>query len=111
MTEPDLVDDSPEMGNVSQSDFRTSRILCAHDVVPRIPLALRPRRTVSYPIERGRSICLNIREATMALRLGDEAPNFTAETTEGTINFHEWLGGGWGILFPAFAVENLAKGG
>jgi len=35
----------------------------------------------------------------MALRLGDEAPNFTAETTEGTINFHEWLGGGWGILF------------
>ena len=35
----------------------------------------------------------------MALRLGDEAPNFTAETTEGTINFHEWLGNGWGILF------------
>ena len=33
----------------------------------------------------------------MALRLGDEAPNFTAETTEGTVNFHEWLGGGWGI--------------
>ena len=35
----------------------------------------------------------------MALRLGDEAPNFTAETTEGTIKFHEWLGNGWGILF------------
>jgi alkyl hydroperoxide reductase subunit AhpC len=35
----------------------------------------------------------------MAVRLGDEAPNFTAETTEGTINFHEWLGNGWGILF------------
>ena len=35
----------------------------------------------------------------MAIRLGEEAPNFTAETTEGTINFHEWLGGGWGILF------------
>ncbi len=35
----------------------------------------------------------------MALRLGDEAPNFTAETTEGKINFHEWLGNGWGILF------------
>jgi thioredoxin-dependent peroxiredoxin len=35
----------------------------------------------------------------MALRLGDEAPNFTAETTEGTINFHEYLGDGWGILF------------
>ena len=35
----------------------------------------------------------------MALRLGDEAPNFTAETTEGTINFHAWLGKGWGIHF------------
>ena len=35
----------------------------------------------------------------MGLRLGDEAPNFTAETTDGTINFHEWLGNGWGILF------------
>ncbi|MCK0124188.1 peroxiredoxin [Gelidibacter sp. F2691] len=33
------------------------------------------------------------------IRLGDEAPNFTAETTEGDINFHEWLGDSWGILF------------
>jgi alkyl hydroperoxide reductase subunit AhpC len=33
------------------------------------------------------------------LRLGDEAPNFTAETSEGTINFHEWLGESWGLLF------------
>lgn len=35
----------------------------------------------------------------MTLQLGDVAPNFTAETTEGTINFHEWLGNSWGILF------------
>lgn len=35
----------------------------------------------------------------MAIRLGDEAPNFTAETTEGKVNFHEWLGKSWGILF------------
>jgi alkyl hydroperoxide reductase subunit AhpC len=35
----------------------------------------------------------------MAIRLGDEAPDFTAETTEGTINFHEWLGDRWGVLF------------
>jgi alkyl hydroperoxide reductase subunit AhpC len=35
----------------------------------------------------------------MAIRLGDTAPDFTAETTEGTINFHEYLGDGWGILF------------
>ncbi len=33
------------------------------------------------------------------LRLGDEAPNFTATTTEGEINFHDWLGDGWGVLF------------
>lgn len=35
----------------------------------------------------------------MSLRLGDEAPDFNAETTEGTIRFHEWLGNSWGILF------------
>ena len=35
----------------------------------------------------------------MSLRLGDIAPDFTAETTEGTINFHEWLGDKWGVLF------------
>jgi thioredoxin-dependent peroxiredoxin len=35
----------------------------------------------------------------MAIRLGDVAPDFTAETTEGTISFHQWLGDGWGILF------------
>ena len=33
------------------------------------------------------------------LRLGDIAPDFTAETSEGTIHFHEWLGNGWGVLF------------
>ena len=37
--------------------------------------------------------------ATRAIRLGDEAPDFTAETTEGTIRFHEWLGTSWGVLF------------
>ncbi|MBX2873457.1 MAG: peroxiredoxin [Saprospiraceae bacterium] len=35
----------------------------------------------------------------MALRLGDVAPDFTAVTTAGTIEFHEWLGDGWGLLF------------
>jgi alkyl hydroperoxide reductase subunit AhpC len=34
-----------------------------------------------------------------ALQLGDDAPDFTAETTEGTLSFHEYLGEGWGVLF------------
>ncbi len=35
----------------------------------------------------------------MALRINAEAPNFSAETTEGTIDFHDWIGDGWAILF------------
>jgi alkyl hydroperoxide reductase subunit AhpC len=35
----------------------------------------------------------------MSLRIGDEAPNFTAETTEGKIDFHAWIGDGYAILF------------
>src|SRR5437868_131709 len=36
---------------------------------------------------------------TMAIRLGDTAPDFSAETTQGPINFHDWLGDSWGVLF------------
>ena len=35
----------------------------------------------------------------MSIRLGDEAPNFTAETTEGTLDFHQWKDGKWAVLF------------
>ncbi len=35
----------------------------------------------------------------MSLRINDEAPNFTAETTQGSIDFHNWIGDGWAILF------------
>jgi alkyl hydroperoxide reductase subunit AhpC len=35
----------------------------------------------------------------MSLRINDKAPNFVAETTQGTINFHDWIGEGWALLF------------
>jgi alkyl hydroperoxide reductase subunit AhpC len=35
----------------------------------------------------------------MTIRIGDEAPDFRAETTEGPLHFHEWIGDGWAILF------------
>ncbi|NRA21088.1 MAG: peroxiredoxin [Oceanospirillaceae bacterium] len=35
----------------------------------------------------------------MSLRINDQAPNFTANTTQGSLDFHQWLGDGWGILF------------
>ena len=35
----------------------------------------------------------------MAIRLGDTAPDFSAETTEGPINFHEWIGDNWAVIF------------
>ena len=39
------------------------------------------------------------RRSTMSLRINDEAPNFSAETTQGNIQFHEWIGDGWAVLF------------
>jgi alkyl hydroperoxide reductase subunit AhpC len=36
---------------------------------------------------------------TVTLRINAEAPNFTAQTTQGTIDFHQWIGDGWAILF------------
>jgi alkyl hydroperoxide reductase subunit AhpC len=38
-------------------------------------------------------------EDIMSLRINDEAPNFTIDTTQGRINFHDWIGDGWAILF------------
>jgi alkyl hydroperoxide reductase subunit AhpC len=45
-------------------------------------------------------ICIYNKESLeMALRINDEAPNFTAQTTQGDIDFHKWIGDGWAILF------------
>lgn len=50
---------------------------------------------------RGPSFTPNecIEETDVAIRLGDEAPNFTADTTEGTIDFHAWKDGAWAVFF------------
>jgi len=38
-------------------------------------------------------------ETVMAIRLGDTAPDFQAQSTEGEISFHDWIGDGWAVLF------------
>jgi alkyl hydroperoxide reductase subunit AhpC len=42
---------------------------------------------------------LTLRRTIMTIRIGDEAPDFTVESTEGTLHFHEWIGDKWAILF------------
>src|SRR5436189_6164504 len=53
-------------------------------------------RQTPQPLSRRRH---NQRRRIMALRINSEAPNFTAETTQGKIDFHEWISNGWAILF------------
>jgi thioredoxin-dependent peroxiredoxin len=49
------------------------------------------------PLESVDNFCR--KERTMGLQLGDTAPDFVAQTTEGTIRFHEWIGDSWAVLF------------
>jgi alkyl hydroperoxide reductase subunit AhpC len=57
--------------------------------------ATAPQRLV--PLERVGDYCREVR--TMGLQLGDTAPDFVAQTTEGAIRFHEWIGDAWALLF------------
>jgi alkyl hydroperoxide reductase subunit AhpC len=56
------------------------------------PRRIGPRCRTTADIDKGGP-------RAMAIRLGDTAPDFTAETTEGTINFHEWKKDSWAVLF------------
>src|SRR4029453_10306118 len=63
----------------------------------------KPRRGIQYRVfgcttPGGRQPELT-EEGHMALRINSQQPNFTAETTQGKINFHDWIGNGWAILF------------
>src|SRR5262249_33973278 len=62
------------------------------------PLTLHPRPLTCYPADKtlGRTVS---RRDKMALRIGDTAPDFEAETTQGKIKFHDWIGNSYAILF------------
>src|SRR3954467_11862511 len=52
----------------------------------------------------GRARCAHessgrMRSTSMSIRIGDQAPNFKAQTTEGLIDFHQWIGDSWAVLF------------
>ena len=55
--------------------------------------------TITHPITAIKRAESKQPEGIMALRIGDLAPDFAAETTQGQINFHEWLGNSWGVMF------------
>jgi thioredoxin-dependent peroxiredoxin len=79
---------------------RRSSLAC-----PATPGTLRcGSRSKAYPASNGARarrdyVSLFERSLRMPLRIGDEAPNFTAQTTQGPIEFHQWIGNQWTILF------------
>src|SRR5690348_8487876 len=57
------------------------------------------QRRPGYTIENRLLILVRLSKEHLMLRINDEAPNFTAQTTHGEINFHEWIGDSWAVLF------------
>ena len=55
--------------------------------------------TVTLHLHKVQKTTDSRKEIIMSLRINDEAPNFTAKTTQGDINFHAWIGDQWAVLF------------
>jgi thioredoxin-dependent peroxiredoxin len=59
---------------------------------------MKDKASTAHTLGQDRSVRVS-RGGTMALQIGDTAPDFEAETTEGRIRFHDWMGDGWAVLF------------
>ena len=66
--------------------------------IPRLCSTLQPRIPITTPILR-RGLTTPVSSEQPRLRLGSVAPNFKAKTTHGEIDFHQWIGDKWAILF------------
>ena len=64
-----------------------------------LPATLRLKPVAQRPLSQGRRGFASAVAEQPRLRLGSEAPNFRAATTQGEIDFHSWLGGSWAVLF------------
>src|SRR5689334_19783811 len=84
-----------------QGKGRLARLVATHGALTR------PSRTPDVLVRRKSSNSIFTRslyellrkDVIMSLRINSEAPNFTADTTQGKISFHDWIGNGWAILF------------
>jgi alkyl hydroperoxide reductase subunit AhpC len=82
-----------------QAGARSRGLKQALKVVQNPPAAIRPGGFFILRRFKSRSVSLQEGNIEMSLRINDIAPDFTAETTQGPIHFHEWIGDGWAVLF------------
>jgi len=82
-----------------QAGARSRGLKQALKVVQNPPAAIRPGGFFILRRFKFRSVSLQEGNIEMSLRINDIAPDFTAETTQGPIHFHEWIGDGWAVLF------------
>ena len=82
-----------------QAGARSRGLKQALKVVQNPPAAIRPGGFFILRRFKSRPVSLQEGNIEMSLRINDIAPDFTAETTQGPIHFHEWIGDGWAVLF------------